>query len=343
MALRSSAEYTKRYLLQGMDMILVLGAGSYIGRLFCAELRRRGRDFTLVAAKDYTDFDTLFDCIRKTNPEFIINASGCCAGADWDVCELAREETLHANTILPHIIAKVCLMTNTAWGHISSCAIYCGAKVASEEGLVVEKRMNGNELLRLLAAKPERVHGYSELDEPNFSFRNIPCSFFSGTAALGEEAIRGIGANYIWRLGLPFNERDEPENILHRLQNDEKIYPGVNPLSHTDDFVRACLDLRELQAPYGIYNVAHPGIVTTRQITEMLAKILKPGRALEFWEDEAEYYRDGKHALRPNCVVDVSKLAAVGIVLRPAAEAVEDSLRHWSAAPFSEELHRAAA
>jgi dTDP-4-dehydrorhamnose reductase len=324
-------------------MILVLGASSYIGRIFCAELRRRGRDFTLPAGKDYADFDSLFDCIRKTNPEFIINAAGCCAGADWDACELAREETLHANTILPHIIAKVCLMTNTPWGHVSSCAIYSGAKIAGDDGLIVEKRINRSELLRLLADSPDRIHGYTEMDEPNFSFRSVPCSFFSGTAALAEEAIRGIGASYIWRLGLPFNERDEPDNFLHRLQTDEKIFPGVNPLSHTDDYVRACLDLWESRAPFGIYNVAQPGILTARQIADMLPKFLNPNHPLEFWENEADYYAGGNRALRPNGVVDASKLLQAGVSLRSAAEAVEDSLRHWRPMPVHEDLRRVAA
>ncbi|HEY3760381.1 MAG TPA: sugar nucleotide-binding protein [Verrucomicrobiae bacterium] len=320
-------------------MILVLGADSYIGRIFCGELRRRGRDFTLPARKNYWEFNALFDCVRRAQPEFIINAAGCCAGTTPDVCELSREETLHSNTILPHVIAKVCLMTNTPWGHISSCAVYAGAKIVCDDGLLIEKKLSRVELLRMIAESPGRIRGYTEADEPNFSFRSVPCSFFSGTAALAEEDIHGIGANYIWRMGQPFNEVNEAQNFLQQLQNEVKVYDGVSALSHTGDFVRACLDLQEFRAPFGIYNVANPGIITTVQVMELIRKILGTPQRFEFW-DETEFYRNGNHALRPNYIADVSKVASAGVVMRPVVEALEDSLGNWSG---GQELHKAAA
>ncbi|HEY1663737.1 MAG TPA: sugar nucleotide-binding protein [Verrucomicrobiae bacterium] len=322
-------------------MILVLGADNYLGRIFCRELHRRGRDFLLPARKDYSEFDALFDCIRRTKPEFIINAAGCCAGADLDDCEISREETLHANTILPLAIAKVCLVTNTPWGHISSCAVYTGAKIMSDDGLVIEKKFSHDELLRLLAECPEKIHGYTESDEPNFSFRNVPCNFFSGTAALAEEAICGLGSNYIWRTGIPFNGFDEPENYLRQLLNSDKVYNSVSALSHTEDFVRACLDLQELRAPFGIYNVANPGVITTAQVVQMLQKHLGIPRLFEFWK-ESEFNRTGSRALRANYVVDTSKLLAAGANMRPVMEALEDSIRNWRGT-FGEELHKVAA
>jgi 3,5-epimerase/4-reductase len=323
-------------------MILVLGAESYIGRIFCAELRRRGRDFGLPPAGDYCDFNSLFNCIRKAKPEFVINATGC-AGVEADVNEPAREEVLRANTILPRYIAQVCLMTNTPWGHTSSCAIYSGAKIVVSTGVVVGKKIPRASLLQMIAESPEKIRGFTESDEPNFSFRAPPCNFFSGTAALAEEAIHGIGRNYIWRLGQPFNERDEPGNFLRQIQQAGKIYEGVHAYSHTDDFVRGCLDLWERGAPYGIYNVANPGLVTTAQIVQIISNILNPPRSFEFWHDDLELYNHGNRVLRSNCVLDVSKLLATGVAMRPVTEALEDSLKNWRGGAFHDELHRAAA
>ena len=323
-------------------MVLVLGADTYIGRIFCAELRRRGHDFWLPSAKDYCDFDSLFDYIRKVKPQFVINATGG-AGAETDVNEPAREEVLRANTILPRYIAQVCLMTNTPWGHTSSCGIYSGAKVVVSTGVVVGKKILRAQLLQMISERPEKIRGFTEADEPNFSFRAPPCNFFSGTAALAEEAIRGIGRNYIWRLGLPFNERDEPENFLRQVQNAEKIYDGVHAYSHTDDFVRACLDLWERGAPFGIYNVANPGLMTTPQIVEAIRKYLSPPRHFEFWHDDIELYNHGNRVLRSNCVLDVSKLLATGVAMRTVVEALDDSLKNWQGGAFHGEWHRAAA
>lgn len=323
-------------------MILVLGAGTCVGRVFCAELRRRGHDYLLPRDKDYFDFHLLFDCIRKSKPDFLINASGY-PGANTNDSEPAREELLRTNTILPRLISQVCLMTNTPWGHVSSCSIYSGAKIVVSTGIVVEKKLPRGELLRLAAEHPQKLRGFTESDEPNFSFRAAPCNFFSGTVALAEEAIRGIGRNFIWRMGLPFNERDEPENLLRQLQSGEKIYDGVHPGSHTDDFVRACLDLWERNAPFGIYNVTNPGVVTTRQIVEMIQKILKPLRYFDFWQEDPQFHNQGNRGPRANCVLDVSKLLATGVTMRPLVEAIEDALKNWRGESFHDELNRAAA
>lgn len=323
-------------------MILVLGADSYIGRVFCAECRRRGLDYLLPSDKDYSDFDSLFDCIRKSKPQFLINAAGYPA-TNMDSSEMAREEMLRVNTILPRFIAQVCLMTNTPWGHISSCAIYSGAKIIVGTGVVVGKKMSRAELLRVVAENPEKIRGFTEADEPNFSFHSAPCNFFSGTVALAEEAVHGIGRHYIWRLGLPFSESDEPDNFLRQVLHAEKMCDGIRPLSHTGDFVRACLDLWERGAPFGIYNVANPGLVSLSQIVEMFRKILKPPRHFEMEQEEPYPCGHDKNAPRPYCVLDISKLLATGAAIRPAVEAIEDSLKNWRTAGFHDESHRVAA
>ncbi|MGB7768512.1 MAG: sugar nucleotide-binding protein [Verrucomicrobiia bacterium] len=312
-------------------MILLLGASGYIGQAFATELRRRRYGFIPLTRKaiDYTDFDLLFDYIRKLKPEFIINAAGYPGRPNVDACEAAREETLFANTLLPQTISRACSMTGTPWGHISSACIYHGAKLIDGQGMRI---VEGAELRQLLGEHPEKICGYTEWDEPNFSFRHSPCNFYSGTKALAEEAIRGAGEVYLWRPGMPFNERSEPRNFLWRIQNYRKVFNGVNSLSHLEDFVRACLDLWERRAPFGIYNVTNPGAVPTRQVIEMIERILKPNRRFEFWEDEEEFYRWGARALRSNCIIDASKLSVAGIKMRPVEEALEDALRNWNVA-----------
>ena len=183
--------------------------------------------------------------------------------------------------------------------------------------------------------------GFTERDEPNFTFRNAPCNFYSGTKALAEEAVAKLGQNYIWRLQNPFNEIDKLPNLFSKLQRYSKVYDHVGSFSHLDDSVRACLDLWERHAPYGIYNVANPGAVTTRQIVTMMQCILKPDRNFEFWKDDEEFYREGAKAPRANCILDVSKLLSAGVRMRPVQEALEDSLERWQPATRPMERRRA--
>jgi len=316
-------------------MFLLLGAGGYIGRAFASELLRRGRCFVPLTreAFDYSRFELLFDYVRRMQPEFIINAASFSGRPDVDGCELAKEETLWTNTILPQTVARVCLMTNTPWGHVSSASIYSGAKVVEGGRLRIDKNLNSPELRRLYEAHPENFYGFEEVDTPNFSFRNPPCNFYSGSKALAEEAIRGVGQNYIWRFGEPFSETDEPGNLLTKLQRCSKIHDNLGSISHVEDSVRACLNLWDIGAAFGTYNVTSPGAISTRQIVEIIQESLLPARVFSFWKDDEEFYRIGSRTVHSHAILNVSKLAAQGIQMRPVRDALRDSLKRWRIAP----------
>lgn len=307
-------------------MIILLGASGYFGQAFEQELLRRQWPFRPISRKqtDYTRFDSLLHLLRDTNASFLINAAGF-TGPNVDACETARAETLAGNTLLPLTIANACAAANIPWGHISSGCIYTGAYVKDR----LEKDLSQPQLKTLAETSPELFRGFSETDEPNFSFRRPPCSFYSGCKAMAEEAIDDIGRSYIWRLRLPFDHLDHPRNYLTKLLRYPKLYDNVNSLSHRRESVRACLDLWERRAVFGTYNVTNPGFVTTRQVAALIEKTLRPARRFEFWANDEEFYQFAAKAPRSNCVLDTSKLLNTGIKMRPVQEAVLDALQHW--------------
>jgi dTDP-4-dehydrorhamnose reductase len=313
------------------NMILLLGASGYIGEAFARELQRRKLPFMPLARKElnYTRFDVLSGFLKKNKPEFLINAAGYTGKPNVDACELARADTLVGNTLLPQTITHACAAARIPWGHVSSGCIFTGAKVTVNGRTRAEKDLMRSDLHGLVEKTPSAIHGFTETDQPNFTFRDPPCSFYSGTKALAEEAIAGIGQSYIWRLRIPFDEFDGVRNYLSKVQRYPKVYDNVNSISHRGDYAKACLDLFERRAPFGTYNVTNPGFVTTRQVVDMIRKILKPKRKFEFWSSDEEFYASGVKALRSNCVLDVSKLLATGVKIRPVIEALEDSLKNW--------------
>jgi UDP-glucose 4,6-dehydratase len=214
---------------------------------------------------------------------------------------------------------------NIPYGHVSSGCIFSGAKVNGQ----VEKDLTQPNVQALLKSDRAVFKGFMETDEPNFTFRRPPCSFYSGTKALGEESLQGVGQGYIWRLRIPFDNLDHPRNYLSKLRNYARVYDNVNSLSHRADFVGACLDLWQKRAPFGIYNVTNPGFVTSRQVVEMMQKILRPSRSFQFWSNDEEFYRLAAKTPRSNCILDVSKLFGAGVKLRTVEEALEDSLKNW--------------
>ena len=314
-------------------MILLLGGTGYVGDAFLRELVSRGLEFRNVrrSEADYGNFEVLLGLLRVVKPTFLVNCAGYTGKPNVDACEVAKADTLVGNTLLPQTIAQACAAVGVSWGHVSSGCIYSGAKVVGEDGAVrVEKDMTHPEMRGLAERNPERIRGFTEEDVPNFSFRDGPCSFYSGTKALGEEAITGIGTSYVWRLRIPFDGIDGPRNYLSKVQRYTKVYDNLNSISHREDFAKACLDLWQVGAPAGIYNVTNPGWVTTRKVVQRLEAILKPSKRFEFWESDEEFYRVAAKTPRSNCVMDCTKLLRAGVVVRPVEEALEHALRNWT-------------
>jgi dTDP-4-dehydrorhamnose reductase len=311
--------------------VVLLGASGYLGQAMEREILRRGWPCQSLARArvDYTKFNVMLDYLRSTKPAFVVNAAGYTGKPNVDACELARADTLQGNTLFPQMLAHVCEITSTPWAQISSGCIYNGAKIVEDGAERIEPDLTRPEVRDLLERRPEVARGFTEADAPNFSFRHPPCSFYSGTKALGEEVLAGAPQCYVWRPRIPFDEFDNPRNYLTKLQRYPKVYDNVNSVSHRADFARACLDLWERRAPFGIYNITNPGWVTTRQVVARIEAVLKPAHTFEFWASDSEFYGQAANTPRSNCILDVSKLLATGVRMRPVEEALDDALRNW--------------
>lgn len=286
-------------------MIYLLGGSGYVGSAYQALFARRGLLFRNLrrADLDYTDRAVLTGLLRREKPGFLINAAGYTGKPNVDACELHKSECLMGNAVLPGTIAAACADAGVPWGHVSSGCIFTGA------------RPDGS--------------GFSETDTPNFTFRTNNCSFYSGTKALGEEALAGAPNAYVWRLRIPFNEVDSARNYLSKLMRYSTLLDAENSISQLDEFVAATLACWEKRVPFGTYNVTNPGHVTTREVVALIKKTGVSSKDFKFFTDEAEFMRTAAKTPRSNCVMDSRKLAATGIQLTEVHEAVERDLRRW--------------
>jgi UDP-glucose 4,6-dehydratase len=294
-------------------------------------LQKRGEPFAAVSRKqiDYTRFPLLLDFLRTNRPSLVVNAAGYTGKPNVDACEDARAETLQGNTILPINVSNACQTLDIACGHVSSGCIYDGSVVLENGKRHIIRDLTSIEAKKRMRNAPESLVGFTEEDEPNFSFRHGPCSFYSGTKALAEETLADYPRTYLWRLRIPFNEVDNARNYLSKLQRYSKVYDNTNSVSHLDDYVHACLDLWKVGAPFGAYNVTNPGFITTRQVIDLIQKRLQPQRTFEFWKDDDEFYRMAAKTPRSNCILDPSKLLATGVRLRGVEDALADALDRW--------------
>lgn len=312
--------------------IVLLGATGYVGQAFARDITGRGWTCTAISRSqvDYTQFRPLLDFLRQTRPNLVVNCAGYTGKPNVDACEEHKAETLLGNVSLAQTLRDACEVAEVPWGHVSSGCIYSGAKIRQPDGsLKTERDLTRPELRRLVEQEPGRVVGFTEEDVPNFSFRAPPCSFYSGSKALGEEVLAGASRTFIWRLRIPFDEVDGMRNYLTKLQRYSRVYDNVNSISHLADFARACVDLWKVAAPFGTYNVTNPGFVTSKQVVERIVQVLKPAREFSFWENDDEFYRVAAKTPRSNCVMDAAKLLGTGVKMRSVEEALTDALTHW--------------
>jgi UDP-glucose 4,6-dehydratase len=284
-------------------MYLVIGSNGYVGSYFLEHLNQCGlpvRGLSRIEV-DYTNTVKLISFLKDIKPNFLINAAGFTGKPNVDACELAKAECLSGNAVLPGTIREVCEDLKIPWGHVSSGCIFSGRK---SDG-----------------------RGWTENDEPNFSFRSPPCSFYSGTKALGEEVLEGAENCYIWRLRIPFNEERSPRNYLQKLLNYDSLLEAENSVSHLGEFVEKCVECFEKEVEPGIYNMTNPGSVTTRQVTEWMREEGVTDKQFQFFEDEEQFMSKAAKTPRSNCVLDTTKAEKAGIGMRPVEEAMRESMQ----------------
>jgi dTDP-4-dehydrorhamnose reductase len=286
-------------------MIYLLGGSGYVGQAYQALLTQKGIPFRNLrrAELDYTQVATLTAALREDRPDFLINAAGYTGKPNVDACEDDKAECLFGNAVLPGRIAAACASAGVPWGHVSSGCIFTGS------------RPDGS--------------GFTEDDTPNFSFRTNNCSFYSGTKALGEEALQDAKNVYIWRLRIPFDHRDGPRNYLTKLLRYQRLLEAENSISQLHEFVAATFACWEKRIPFGTYNVTNPGHITTREVVSLIQESGVSDKTFDFFDDESEFMKIAAKTPRSNCVMDSSKLAAAGITMTEVRAAIRRDLSQW--------------
>ena len=311
---------------------VILGASGYIGQAFVEELEKRGRDYIALsrATVDYTQFRPLLNFLQEAKPQFLINCAGYTGKPNVDACEKAKIDTILGNITLVESVANACDVARIPFGHVSSGCIYSGAKLRIDGEVRVVKNLMDPEIKPLWENNRDIVEGFTEDDEPNFSFDDPPCSFYSGTKAAAEKLLKRYDNHFVWRLRIPFDERDNPRNYLTKLMTYPKLYDNANSLSHRGDFARVCVELWERRCDFGTYNVTNAGWVTTRDVIELVERHLVRNKECVFFESDAEFYGTAAATPRSNAVLDSRKALLAVDRLISVHEVLEAALAKFS-------------
>ncbi len=281
--------------------ILILGGTGYIGSVFNAKLPDAYT--TSLSRYNYLDKDKLHTLVQNGFTH-VINCAGYTGKPNVDACESQKADCLYSNATWAGYLAEMCAEQNVILGHVSSGCIYSGCKPDGS--------------------------GFTEEDAPNFAFNTpIKSSWYSGTKALGEELIKQYPGHYIWRLRIPFNDdQTNPRNYLVKLLTYRTLLEATNSISHIGEFVNACLESFD-KCPPGIYNITNPIPVTSKKVTNILAKQLElDEKQFKFFESD-DAFNKTVIAPRSNCVLDSTKIMSYGINLTPSYGMIKEVIADW--------------
>ena len=289
-------------------MIILFGSNGYIGSEFARQLEAAKIPAFFWPDSHKTTFADLERWYEEAGYPLIgavINAAGYTGKPNVDACELNKEAAVHGNVVFPQILTDWCTLNDIPLGHVSSGCIYQGTKPDGS--------------------------GFTEEDEPNFSWNQNNCSFYSGTKTLGEKVVSRWEKHYIWRLRIPFDENDGPRNYISKMMKYPKILQAENSISHKTEFVRACIETINKKVPYGIYNITNTGTITTEQLVKKLQNTIAKDQKFELINED-ELYANFAKTPRSNCILDNSKLLNAGIKMRTVDEALDNCLANWKKA-----------
>lgn len=287
-------------------MIILFGATGYIGSEFkkqLAELKLPVFIWPNAKKTTFKDLELWYEEAGYPLIGAVINAAGYTGKPNVDSCEIHKADTIHGNIVWPQILTDWCILNDIPLGHVSSGCIYEG------------RRNDG---------KP-----FTEEDEPNFSFDYNNSSFYSGTKVIAENIVKKHEKHYIWRLRIPFEEYDNSRNYISKILKYEKLLDAENTVSNKQEFVSACIQTIQKEVPYGTYNVANGGYITTKSVVEKLKSTIAKDKTFTFVE-ESEFYKNIVKTPRSNCVMSNEKLLSTGIKMRTADEALDYCINNWT-------------
>lgn len=275
---------------------LLFGSG-YIGSAFAEELTRRRWPF--VQGKRGSFDNVALQCAFPS-VKLVINAAAYVAKPSVDFNEDHKAETIMGNLVWPSLLANACQLHDVPLIHVSTGCLYQG-----------------------------RNHGvgWTEKDAPQLTLDKGAGSYV-GSKELAERVVSRYPNAYICRVRLPFDHIAHPRNLLSKLAEFDRVVDETQSIAHRGDFVKACLDLFEKRANYGIYNCCNPGDVDYRWVCDQINQFRFNGKRTWRFVSPGEFDQTAR-TVKSRCSLSSAKLLSAGVKMRPVGDAVLDSLEKW--------------
>jgi dTDP-4-dehydrorhamnose reductase len=272
--------------------ILIFGKG-YLGTR-CA---RAWKDAVL-SDVFVTDVSSAHKEIQTQKPDVVLNAAGVKGSPNVDWCETNQLETIRGNTLLPLALAEACAKAGVYFLHLGSGCIFYG------DSPHADKRWRENDF-----GNPQPVYSRTKW-----------------AADLCLSTLPNVG---VARIRMPLDWIPAPGNLITKLVNYKKVIDVENSVTVIDDLLYALYQLMEKRAD-GIFHVTNPGTIKHKEILNLYREKVDPSHTCE-WIQNEDLVNLGLAARgRSNNFLASNRLAEFGIVLRPAMQAVTDTIEKYA-------------
>ena len=269
---------------------VVVGAG-FLGTRLARDLP----DATL-STVDVTDRTAVDLAIRAAGADLVINAAGKTGRPNVDWCEVHREATWRSNVVGVAVLAEVCAAAGVHLVHLSSGCIFDG---------------------------PSPSPGGWREDDPA-----TPTSAYARTKYAAERLLADRPAVAIVRVRMPIDDAPHPRNLITKLAGYPQVIDVENSVTVVDDLVAVVAGLAARRAP-GVFHATNPGTVRHQDLLGLYRAVVDPAHRFELIAADELVARGLAVAPRSNCILASSRLAALGLAMRPLAVALPDVLRRY--------------
>jgi dTDP-4-dehydrorhamnose reductase len=134
----------------------------------------------------------------------------------------------------------------------------------------------------------------------------------------------------IARIRMPIDSIPSAGNLIDKLASFPKVIDVENSVTVVEDMIDVFYQLMQKKAP-GIFHVTNPGTVRHRQIIELYEQLVDPSHTNE-WIANDDLVKLGLATKgRSNNFLASTRLAEFGISMRPALDALTDTMQKYAA------------
>ena len=260
---------------------LVFGLG------FLGERLLRAIPDAMLSEADITDAGAVRAAIAAVEPDVVINAAGKTGRPNVDWCEANTEPTWRSNVLGPLVLSEACADLGTYLLHIGSGCVFYGAS--------------------------PHPGGWREDDSAN------PISYYSRTKYAADILLSARPNVAVARIRMPIDTAPHPRNLITKLAAYAKVVDVENSVTVVDDLVKALAALAERRAT-GVFHVTNPGTLRHRDLLAAYTRIVDPAHRTTLIAEDELVTLGLAVKTRSNCVLADTRLAALGIHLRPIGE-----------------------